>query len=67
MLHDNPDVHEHAYGDEKEAGEAVSEGQHLCHGLMAILGLGDDQPCDEGPDCQRQAGQGRQPGDAQAQ
>ena len=49
MVQEEPDIHEHADGNEKEAVQGVPEGEDVGKNLESVFRFGDDQPRDEGP------------------
>ncbi len=60
------DVDQHADRDEEDAGEDVAERRHVGEHLVAVLGLRDQEPGDEGAQGEREAERVGRPGEAQA-
>src|SRR3989304_570105 len=61
------EIKEHTYGYEEEAHERVSEGQDLCHNLVAVFRFGYDEPCDKCAQGKGQAGMRCKPRSAEAE
>ena len=54
MLGHHPEVERHPDRNEEDGQENVAEGEEVGQRLVAVIGLREDQPREEGPDRQRQ-------------
>ena len=50
---DDGRVEQHADGDEEQHGEGITQRQRLLRGPVAQVGLAQDDPREEGPECER--------------
>ena len=66
VAQEDPAVEHHSERDEEDAYEGAAKRDHVTHGAVLELGIGDDDAAEESAQGQRQAGQGRQPGRADA-
>ena len=62
MLKKKLQIQKHADGDEEKTGKDIAEGENVADDRMAVLGFGDDQSGQKGPQGQGKPDQMGQPG-----